>query len=417
MTREPSAGELVGYLYSVLTQPLLSALHTAVYTAEEGGWSLYLVGGAVRDLMLGRPLLDLDLVVEGNAIPLAEAVAGALGAALTTHATFSTASILCGDRMLDLASARSETYTRPGALPAVRPASLEADLARRDFTINAIALRLTPKPPALLDSFAGRSDLATGLVRVLHDASFQDDATRLLRAARYAARLGFRIEPQTASLMQRDRHYLDTVSGARILDELLRTLAESTLVRALRLAQEFALLRAIHPTLDADEGTVDAVEAALDRGGEAAARPTLFCLIADGVRTPPDVSSLSGRLALPGALARPVADLPVVYRVLPQIRHNRVAPSRVVELLEPLSLHALWAVALRAGDGVAREQLRRYLETWCSVRPELRGEDILALGVPPGPAVGQALRRLRAARLDGLARSREDEIALVRSEL
>lgn len=228
--------------------------------AENEGLRAFLVGGTVRDLLLGQVSLDVDITIEGDAVALAGRVAEKTGARLAKTTEFGTATLALSrgspqtdhhrNFRLDLATARAETYARPGALPKVRASTIEDDLLRRDFPINAIALQLTGDARGkLLDPTGGCADLRAGLVRVLHDESFQDDATRLLRAARYETRFGFHIEERTLDLVARDVQFLDRISGTRIRQELQRTFAEVAPERPLARMDELGVLRAIHPAL------------------------------------------------------------------------------------------------------------------------------------------------------------------------
>ena len=199
------ATELLARLEQTLSEGVGHALAAVMEGAEEEGRMLYLVGGSVRDLALGRSQLDVDAVAEGEVQSLAAAAASALGGRCVAHREFGTVTLETDEARVDLAMARTETYTRPGALPRVHPASIGEDLARRDFTINALALALCgPERGRLLDPFGGWADLRRGLVRVLHPRSFIDDATRILRAVRYAVRLGFRLESETLALLRRE---------------------------------------------------------------------------------------------------------------------------------------------------------------------------------------------------------------------
>ena len=211
--------------------PELAALHDLA-----GGKPVYLVGGAVRDLLLGRGRADIDLVVEGDAT----ALAARLGGVVVEHERFATAKAQLGGHEVDIATARAETYARPGALPEVEPtAGIAADLARRDFTINAMAIPLR-RDPELIDPHGGLEDLDAGMLRVLHSRSFEDDPTRALRAARYVARFDFELEPDTAELL---RHAdLGTVSTDRRDAELLRLAGETEAVRGFGLLAEWGLI-------------------------------------------------------------------------------------------------------------------------------------------------------------------------------
>src|SRR3990170_1587917 len=215
-------------LNTVLPAAAREALDALILAARARSLALYAVGGCVRDLLLERPILDLDLTLEGDAPALARATATGLpGVRCTVHPTFRTATLKSDGIRIDVASARAETYERPGALPTVRPGSLHDDLRRRDFTANAIAIALSGGlTGGLIDPFHGEADLEAGLLRALHQASFRDDATRILRGARYEARLGLRFEPQTLRWLKRDVRYLEAISGPRLRDELLRALRE-----------------------------------------------------------------------------------------------------------------------------------------------------------------------------------------------
>src|SRR3989304_1183911 len=212
------------------------------------GLRLYLVGGAVRDLLLERPSLDLDLVVEGDALALLPDL-GWQGR-LRRFPPFGTAKLMGEGWSLDLASARKESYPQPGALPRGGPGTLQDDLFRRAFAINALAVDLSPPSlGGLVDPFGGRQDLEKGLIHVLHERSFQDDATRILRAVKYAARFGFRLEARTRKLILRDKGYLETISGERLRREVVLILEEDMPERALALAGRLGIMGEISPGL------------------------------------------------------------------------------------------------------------------------------------------------------------------------
>src|SRR3954452_1104331 len=208
-----------------------------------GDVPVYLVGGAVRDLLLGRERTDLDVVLEGDAAALGRR----LGGEVRAHERFATAMVALDGLVLDLATARSETYPRPGALPEVRPATLAEDLARRDFTVNAMAVPLTDEAE-LIDPHGGARDLERGLLRVLHERSFVDDPTRALRAARYAARYGFDLEPDTERLLREAD--LETVSRDRVEAELRKLAAEPRARQGFALLDEWGLVSVDAEALD-----------------------------------------------------------------------------------------------------------------------------------------------------------------------
>ncbi len=399
-----------------MPDPAREALGRAVAFAERSGLDLDLVGGGVRDLLLGAGHVDLDLVVEGDAIALASLLGEALGARVVAHPRFGTAVVQSEGLRLDFARARAERYERPGALPAVTPAGLSDDLARRDFTINAMALRLSGGHKGrLIDPHGGRDDLHRRLVRVLHDGSFQDDATRILRALRYAGRLGFALETKTQSLLERDLSYLDTISGARLRHELERIAEEEAVAGIARLGQEFGALAAVHPSLQASERVLRALEALPDLARSRRDAVLFSLLLADAPAG--DVERAIARLALTGRQMEAVRGLVALREREPALAVEGLQPSAAVALLAPAPMAAIEAFALIAERPLAAGRARRYLAEWRFVRPRLNGRDIEALGVPRGPRVGVALALLREARLDDGTHGRDDEIELVRRQV
>ena len=259
----PDRSKLIDKLSAQLPDDGRALLATVVEQASSRGVRAFLVGGTVRDLLLDRASLDVDVAIEGDAPALAQEIAAATSAKLVKTTEFGTATLISVGQgpssdstaqprrfTIDLATARAETYARPGALPKVRPSAIDDDLMRRDITINSMALQLNGAAPAkLLDPTGGEADLRAGLVRVLHDKSFQDDATRILRAVRYQARFGFRLEESTLDLLCSDVSYLDRISGTRIRHEVERVFDEAEPERPLSRLEELGVLRAIHPNL------------------------------------------------------------------------------------------------------------------------------------------------------------------------
>jgi tRNA nucleotidyltransferase (CCA-adding enzyme) len=339
--------------------------------AERSGAAAYLVGGAVRDLLLGRDRADIDVAVEGDLAELAEA----LGGELRRHERFATAKLNAEGLEVDLASARAERYPAPGALPEVRPASLADDLARRDFTINAMAATLKGEPE-LIDPHGGLGDLERGLIRVLHEESFRDDPTRALRATRYAARLGLDLEPRTAELLRRTD--LSTVSEDRIDAEYRRIAAEPEAARALELASEWGLRPALA------EGATGRIAAVHE-------------LLAD-----PDWAAL---VDPPAAVLAAAEETPPAVRALADFEPER--PSDAVALARERSGEEL-LLARAAGA----EWLDRWLREWRNVGLEIDGDDLIAAGVAEGPAVGRGLDAALVAKLDGEVEGRERELEL-----
>jgi tRNA nucleotidyltransferase (CCA-adding enzyme) len=368
---------------------------------------VYLVGGAVRDLLRGDKSIDLDLVVEGDARPVARALADRLSGQVREHERFGTATVKAGDLSFDLATSRRETYERPGALPTVEPAPLIEDLGRRDFTVNAMAAGLTGDDLGhLYDPHGGRDDLNAGLVRVLHDASFIDDPTRLLRALRYEARLGFRLEADTEALARKAAagEALRTVSGARVRDELLDLLGEIHAPAAVERLRELEIDRAMHPALESDPELV--ASAALGAAAIGADR-ALSALAALVAHAPAELdlwlADLHLRAEERDAVSRAAREAP---RLAAQLRGD-LKPSELYDLLngEPAVALAL-ALALRA----PAEPVLRYLSDLRGAGLEITGEDLIAAGVPESPAVGEALREVLRRKLDGELSGRDQEL-------
>jgi tRNA nucleotidyltransferase (CCA-adding enzyme) len=352
------------------------------------GDDVHLVGGAVRDLLLGRVPRELDLVVEGDV----DAAAARLPGELRAHDRFGTAIVQAGSCRFDLARARTETYASPGALPEVRPAGLAEDLRRRDVTVNAMALDLG----GTLASVPGAlEDLDAGVLRVLHDASFVDDPTRLWRVARYAARLGFAVEPHTRALAAAADP--STVSGDRLGAELRLALREPDPPAALRAALE------LNPRLLPDGFAVrdDAIAAAL------------ALLPADGRRDLVVLAACTAGmnvrelLAWLDAMSFPASDRDVVAAAS---RAGVGAPLRAARTNAEIARAArgapVEAVALTGG-----ENARRWIDDLRHVRLEITGDDLLAAGVPEGPELGERLRRALDRKLDGELDGRDAELA------
>ena len=376
--------------------------------ALEGLPPAYLVGGAVRDLLRGADGVDIDVAVEGDARSVARALADRLGGSAREHERFGTAKVLAGELTLDLATTRRETYPEPGALPEVSEAPLADDLARRDFGVNAMALGITGDDLGhLYDPCGGVADLETGAVRVLHDRSFLDDPTRLLRAVRYEARLGFRLDPDTERLAREAvaADALGTVSGARIRDELMDLLGELAAPAAVARLRELEIDRALDPALDPDPQLVASAALGAVAIGADRAVAALAALIA---AAPAELDLWLGDLHLPAgrrdAAARAARVAP---RIAATLREREHMPSELRALLETEPPEAL---ALAMALGAPAEQILRWVEELRGVSLEISGDDLRAAGVPEGPALGRALDETLRRKLDGLVSGRDEEL-------
>jgi tRNA nucleotidyltransferase (CCA-adding enzyme) len=370
------------------------------------GWpeDLYLVGGAVRDLMLGGEPADLDLMAPGAVDRLADQ----LGAAIVRYDRFGTASGELEGHHYDFARARSEIYPRPGALPEVSPAGVQEDLARRDFTVNAIALGvLGPARGQLLAHGCGREDLEGTRLRVLHDRSFRDDPTRLLRLSRYATRLGFAIEPHTLELAEAAiaGGALGTISGDRAGAELRLLASETDPVAALAGLHRLGLDGAIEPGFGlADPEQVRAALALLPADGD----PAALVLGAAVTGLPPDARvELLNRLAFAARDRERILD---VARAGELARHLARAET-ASEIAAAVGSGGPEAVAL-AGAADAREPAGRWLDDLRGRALDISGADLVAAGIAPGPAIGRGLAAALAAQLDDRAPDRATQLAV-----
>lgn len=434
---------------------LWSMVRVAGETAGQMQMPIYFVGGLVRDLLLEKRPTDIDIVVEGDAIALAQELSRRFGGEVHSHDRFGTAkwslgmesygaivaaagdgtaianahrSPLAAERIpappqIDFVTARKEFYKRPTALPDVEPGSIKLDLHRRDFTINTLAIRLDGDYLGqLLDFYGGRRDLRRGIIRVLHSLSFVDDPTRILRAVRLEQRLGFSIEENTAELIDDALPLLDRVSGERIRSEIELSLLEADPVKVMERLDELGVMAQLHPRLcwqPETEAVFRRVAAYADHAlwGEIyRSSPVVFYyfaawlapfdriireVVAERLRV--RKTTLDDLLAL-DALIAGLGALPADAR-----------PSRVVAVLKPLAGRVLLtARMLELGEPI-NSWLERYVSEWQHVKASITGDDLRAAGLPPGPTYTRILDKLLVARLDGQVGSDAEERALFES--
>lgn len=388
---------------------------------EKQGVVVWAVGGFVRDVLLGRPALDLDLVVQGDGPAFAQRLAEAIGGRAVTHGAFGTASIEGGRTAggeplprIDVATARRERYAAPGALPGVSPASLAEDLARRDFSVNAIGMALGPALfGRLVDPLGGRADLDRRRLRVLHPLSFVEDPTRLFRAARYSARLGLRMDAGTRRALRLALSVgrYPALSGQRLLAEIELLAVEPTGWQALGLLLRWGVLGLWDPGFRGSRLVARRLRNGRRLGHWPEAAPFLpgapsTMLVASLLDQRPAVSRRClARLAVTGARAERLATGPEQGRRLARIARPRGRPASLVAAAfreaSPESLAAAWLI----GGRPLRRRLRWFATRGHAVRPLLRAEDLLAAGIPRGPRIGGCLRALRDLRLDGRIRT------------
>lgn len=432
---QPPVGDLATEVRQALPEPVLDLVLKASELAKEKGYSLYLVGGFVRDLLLGKPHLDLDIVVEGDAIALARALSEVVGGRVHFHDRFGTAKLIFdGQRgslaYVDFTTARREFYEYSTALPQVVRSSIKQDLYRRDFTINTMAISLDEDTfGELLDFYGGERDLKEGLIRVLHNLSFIEDPIRILRAVRLEQRLGFRLEEMTEELISDALEWLDRVGGERVRQELEAVFEEDEPWKPLRRLSELGVLAQISPLLVWNEwleARVVEYPAAVgrwrkarpdDHGGPGLGLPTLAMtyLALVGLRAQEEnVRGLAQRLKLSNDDTEFLVEVNRLGSVLSSLGEAVLSRSAIYHLLWPYSPGAVFVGWLASEEGLPKKRLQVFHSELRSVTPLLDGNELKDMGLPPGPLYAEVLGALRDARLDGKVKTLEDEKRMAR---
>lgn len=445
------AKEIRASMEQALPVALRDLLVQARDAANDLGYSLYIVGGFVRDLLLGSPTLDLDLVVEGDAVQLAQRLAIDLKARVRSHARFGTAKvILDGARgagvppYLDFVTARTEFYERPTVLPEVERSSIKQDLYRRDFTINTMAICLDGnRYGELLDHYGGERDLKEGRIRVLHNLSFVEDPTRILRAVRFEQRLGFVVEERTAELMDDALELLDHVSGERLYHELVLILREARPELALERLERMGALSHLHASVrfgrdmgqlfarlrerfSAWPGTPQPAEAPSAVASDTVEGPepekasalalSYLALLTSG-HTSAELQSMADHLRISASDARFLHEVGRLREALSALQAKSMLRSSIYRLLHPYSREARFVLSVLADSELVRNRLELYERELSLVEPRVDGHYLREQGVAPGPIYHEVLLRVRDALLDHQVTSMDDEKALVQQLL
>ena len=418
-------------LESRLPEPVQQLMQQLGATADRLGLRIYLVGGIVRDLLLRQQNLDIDVVVEGDAIQFANVFAETVSCKVHTHEKFGTAVLVFPDGYkIDIASARLEYYDHPAALPEVEHASIRHDLFRRDFTINALTLSLNQDNfGQMLDFFGGQRDLKDKTIRILHNLSFIEDPTRLFRAVRFEQRLGFSIGRHTERLMRSALRLksVKKISGIRILHELEQILDEPRVVPALNRLEQFDLLKFIDPRLHFSQQTASLFVAAEQSSswfdllytGEQYRRWLLYllCLLDD--LTEKGVARVTLWLGMqPKDRLLLNQQLPAAKRLLKLVRQRRSSPgepknSTIYFWLNDFSLEIILFLMARSENEQFRQWISLYMTDLRREKVILDGDALISLGLTPGRYFKDIFKALLEARLNGEIVTRDDEIALV----
>jgi len=419
---------ITSVLAEQLPREIIELLRRLGELGEELGYKVYAVGGFIRDLLLRRPNLDIDIVVEGDGITFAKAFAERAGIRARCHKKFNTAVLIFDDNLkVDVATARLEYYQYPAALPVVQFGSLKMDLYRRDFTINTLALALNPDEfGQLIDFFGGQRDIKEKAIRVLHNLSFVEDPTRILRAIRFEQRFGFRVGKQTASLI---RHavkigLIDRLGGQRLFHEIQHILMEEDPVPAIRRMAEFGVLDVICPSVCFDakaEETLLQIKDVLSWYelsflDEPLESWWVFFLGLLSRLPYKDLQKVMERLDLPQNMRERIAwTFQRVNEILGDfLRLPPRRPSAIYRALQPFRPEEILFMMAATQREEVRRAISHYFHRYRHVQPEIRGRDLKEMGIPPGPIYAKILNRILDARLNGEVRSREEEAALAR---
>ena len=388
-------------------------------------YKAYLIGGTVRDLLLGTENLDIDIVIEGNAISFGERLAHELHGTIISHKKFGTCTVTTPEHVkIDFATARKETYSKPAALPTVEFAMLKDDLIRRDFTINAMAISLSEHDfGSLIDFFDGLGDLERKSIKALHDKSFIDDPTRILRAIRFEQRLSFSIEAHTANLMRKsiDKEIYKKVEKPRLRDEIILILKEKEPFRIIKRMDGFWALKIIHPYLKLNKDLHN-VFAAVDKA----------CLWYQN--NSPRKRSIEKWLIYLMVLFEDVSHDGTLYfcnkfefkrgerlrimsyrnnghKVLKTLNAKRkILPSKIYRLLEPLSHEATLLLMAVSRSDIGRGRIMEFFHKYNGMRSAVRGDDLKTLGVKIGPHLSNILEKILYKKLDGILTNKEKEL-------
>ncbi|MBI4962630.1 MAG: CBS domain-containing protein [Desulfomonile tiedjei] len=412
-----------------LPEHIVKILRRSGEVAARRHEEVYLVGGAVRDLLLRNSNLDIDLVVEGEGIPFARGLAAEFpGCRVRGHEKFGTAVLLFADGFkIDVATARHEFYARPGALPTVETSSLKRDLYRRDFTMNTLAVSLNPRTfGQVSDFFGGARDIKEKVIRVLHNLAFVEDPTRILRAVRFSSRFGFAIGKHTLNLIKGaiKLKVFDRVEGKRLLNELIHILNEKNPLAPLTLMASYGIVEALHPPLTLGPKTqelMEAVSGVLSWWKFLFLKDNLepwfvyFLALTDTLGDD-DFEAAMRRFSITGWQAANLRQERIELRqVLALFARGQVErPSQIVAQLRRFSMEALLFMMAKSAREQTRMALADYINTLRYVKPLLRGQDLIGMGYSPGPVFTSILRATRNARLDGKIVTEEDEREFIR---
>ena len=409
----------------------IAFLKSVADVAAHNQVSVYVVGGFVRDLLLNIKNVDIDLVVEGDGIVFAEKLAEKFDGRTSVYKKFGTATLMLqGQPNIDVATARTESYSRPASLPDVEPSTIKLDLARRDFTANSMAVKLSERGTFyLIDLFGGEIDLKNGLIRILHDRSFVDDPCRIFRAIRFEQRFEFYVEGQTKQLMRSaiENNLIDKLSGDRLMNEIKILLSEADPVRCVDRMRELSLLQTIAPEIFDDDfhwtimkkvdsalGWADTIPMTTKPEAWFVYFHTLFMITDDEV-----FEGMMARLNFPSNIyGRMCLDREYFVEAMHDLSEEReLKPSEIYDIFSKQSPETVILLLAACSNKRMEEYVELYFKKYCaSAKIELSGDDLIGMGMEPGSSFNDVFKVLRDARVNGQITSRDEEIVLVESQ-
>lgn len=379
--------------------------------AYKSGIDLFLVGGCVRDAFLKTPIKDFDIVANAPLDQIIGIFTNSSAAEMISRSQFETAKLRYqGGQFFDLAVTREEIYEQPGSLPTITRSSIEEDLWRRDFSINAIGINLNPISfGQVIDPTGGRKDLISRTIRVLHRDSFKDDSTRILRGIRYATRLKFKFERTTFNLLQEGRQYFKSISGSRLHNEIEKISNEENVVNCLKRAHKLGVLRSIDPAFGHPDilKSICALRKVPITVTQILAMLTYEC-------SDRETTALIRRLNLASSEQKAIVDSNKLRVLENTLAEKPLSPSLIYKALNNMSVESLLASCFLAKIRLVRQRIRRFLMVWRHVKPLLNGTEIMQLGVPSGPMVGEILSALLLKLIDRQIISKKAQETYVR---
>lgn len=420
--------ELVREYLERLPKEILELIYLVSDTAEDLGCKVYLVGGFVRDLILGVKNFDLDVVVEGDGIEFAGKLAEKLNKRFVYHKRFGTATVGDKEFKIDIASARKETYEYPASLPKVSFGKISDDLARRDFTINAMAIDISKANfGRLVDQFNGKKDLEKRLIRILHDLSFSDDPTRILRAIRFKERFNFKFEKKTLRLLKEavKENFLERVNPHRLRDELILILKETHPLRCIYRIKRICGFKFIHPELalkdlgflKKTEKMISWFKKNLPRERELDSWLIYLIGLLDTLEKKQIIFVLRSFAFRKGERKRVISYKERIDSVIKKLKEKVLSPHQIFKILEPLSYEVIVSVLAKTSQKVVIKRIEDFLKVYNKTKISVRGSDLKDLGVIPGPEFKRILRQTLYRKINGMIKTKEEEIQFLRSKI